>query len=608
LLLLFGSAQRALTFIKKYKSDTSQQPIHDLWLFQLPMNFSWCQNVWASLALQYGTEVTLFLHWASRIESLLQRAPINLEEIKTIAQQIQYYRESENPTLAALFSKYKISEPAFNRVLNHFHPKLTDNIPDCWIEGDTFGEPRFYLKKLPANDLRGFVLGAMTHCCQSVGSAGEACAIHGMESVYGGFYAVFKRPSEKMLKKEKSIVALAEEAKTLDAFLNQFKIKAQQEKYSKIAASVNHDLSLLRIKLCHEYSHFEEGEMVAQLWAWLSQDNALVLDSWERLRPEDNRLCQPFLERLATLVLKKTQVPRVLLGRGGQTPEFHYTLVKTPEQPKDYYDYRDSREQYLIASRGKEEVLSVPMAIETEIVKRSSNTADYQSQEMYALISCYFLKQKNVMVLLPVDLNREDCQEKIMGELNRFTEYQTANSEKRSCGILTLLTKEKHWTALVIECSHSKSPHQAKQFSTLMTYLDFSGHSMPNELRQVLNRSEFKQHHVIQTCPLIYNEKAMFSGAWLLEILRRYAEKPVLSIYPIAHMHAVTTAQEKLLKCIQMHNASDNWGVFRTKEMTNYAFTFFAAKEAAAIKCVSRDCYALQTEVEREQERLQRFF
>jgi hypothetical protein len=46
------------------------------------------------------------------------------------------------------------------------------------------------LSKLDRDDPRGLFLGHHTACCQAPGMVGEACAWHGAESPYGGFYVV----------------------------------------------------------------------------------------------------------------------------------------------------------------------------------------------------------------------------------------------------------------------------------------------------------------------------------------------------------------------------------------------------------------------------------
>jgi ankyrin repeat protein len=71
-----------------------------------------------------------------------------------------------------------------------------ERIPNIVIEGESIGHPGYRLRKLHVLEdedaALGAVLGRKTNCCQSLtGEAGEACAIHGLTSLEGGFYVLF---------------------------------------------------------------------------------------------------------------------------------------------------------------------------------------------------------------------------------------------------------------------------------------------------------------------------------------------------------------------------------------------------------------------------------
>ena len=283
LISLFKEANLALKFISQHQNIQSKQPIHDLCLFHLPTIPIQYTSGWIKLFFDHGKELTPYLHLAGRIEQLLNRAPNSLEEVKQISSKIKYSREIENPELADLFYPYNIPEKAFSRILDQYKPKQTSLIPDFMIDGKDFNEPRFYLKKLPDRDLRGFVLGEMTHCCQSAGGQGESCAMHGMSSPYGGFYLVFKRNKEKEISNFRKIVDIAMRVETKEGFLDSFQTKSQRQKYEKISLAYP-TLKELRHYLRRELVKLEEDELVAQMWTWISQNGGLVIDSWERLR------------------------------------------------------------------------------------------------------------------------------------------------------------------------------------------------------------------------------------------------------------------------------------------------------------------------------------
>jgi ankyrin repeat protein len=381
LLSLFGTRQQAMDYVTQYQNSAGRQPIHDLCLFSLPTAGSWNTAHWAALALQYGPVITRYLHLAPAIETALSRLPKTLVEIQSV--DIHYSREQENPELAVLFARYQIPEVAFNRVLDNYVPKQEDLMPALHVEGHNFQEPRYYLTKLDKHDKRGFVLGAMTHCCQSMGFAGEVCAWYGMTSTYSGFYAIFKRDKDKGIHRFQQLLSKAQQASSVLDFLDdKVTEKSQRSKYRtwceqqahKRGLSYDHP-EILR-DLCNDLQRSlqqaHEGELIAQLWAWRNQ-TSLVFDSWERLRTEDDRLCEPFLRAVAKQAIITYGMEKVLIGKSGNTPlNLPFSASEPPERPVDYIGYRDSGKQLLVASR---ELLSqeVPSnACSSLIVKHSS--------------------------------------------------------------------------------------------------------------------------------------------------------------------------------------------------------------------------------------------
>jgi ankyrin repeat protein len=360
LLSLFGTRQRAMDYVIQYQNSAGRQPIHDLCLFSLPTAGSWNTAHWAALALQYGPVITRYLHLAPAIEKALGRLPENPVEIQSV--DIHYLREQENPELAVLFARYQIPEAAFNRVLDNYIPKQEDLIPSLHVEGHDFQEPRYYLTKLDKHDKRGFVLGAMTHCCQSVGFAGEVCVWYGMTSPYSGFYAIFKRGKDKDTHRFQQLLNKAHQASSVLDFLdNKVTEKSQRNKYRTWCEQQAHKRELpydhpeilqdLRNDLQRSLQQSSEGELIAQLWAWRNQ-TSLVFDSWERLRTEDDRLCEPFLRAAAKQAIITYGMEKVLIGKSGNTPlNLPFAVSELPERPADYFDYRDSGNQLLVASQ-----------------------------------------------------------------------------------------------------------------------------------------------------------------------------------------------------------------------------------------------------------------
>ncbi|MBP7710835.1 MAG: hypothetical protein KA100_07200 [Rickettsiales bacterium] len=365
---LFDDVEQLQSYITRHLHNPQfGYHFHDLTLFTIPQEKNWNKEAWRNLAMEHGPELTKYLFLAKRIEAKLGRPPQNFEEIKLQAKNIKYPRASEFPEMAEVFSDNTIPEHVFNRVLESYRTKPADHIPEILIEGssfgDDFGADRFYMKKLAPTDLRGFILGNKTACCQYVGAEGNDCAEHGMTSPFGGFYVVFKREKEGRVDNLKNWLEKLETSESEVEFLKSFSDKAARTKYQKTIEEIKKELSTSTIfqppfeqikqVLRKDFLKELEGEIVAQSWVWISKNGNLVLDSWERLREEDDVLLKPFLHKLSEKILTENEgIKKILIGSGGYTPEnFALSKVESPEMPMDYEAYRDSREQFLIAEK-----------------------------------------------------------------------------------------------------------------------------------------------------------------------------------------------------------------------------------------------------------------
>lgn len=367
-------------FFDKYIKKDSSQPIHDLCLlFKLPINQQWNKVAWIRLivaeetSLEEGLEILKYVFWAPNIELKLGRSPANLEEIIGVYKDINYIRSSENQGLASLFIKYKVSEQGFERVLNRFKKKNEDYIPEIFVDGDTVGEPGFYLKKLPKNDYRGFILGCETACCQRIEEAGEVCAWHGMSSPYGGFYVIFKKSAQT---KARECLDVASKVAGYDDFLNSLPQASQQEEFRKRKERIRQALpkykrnddaifDQLKKELEEEVSKIssEEGQddVIAQSWVWRTTKDEIVFDSFERKTTSHNKLCYPFFEKASKILMGKYSITKVFLGASGNTPKPSNADIKAAEEevgvPVDYAGYRDSQEQYLLGASSNGNIL-----------------------------------------------------------------------------------------------------------------------------------------------------------------------------------------------------------------------------------------------------------
>jgi hypothetical protein len=353
----------------------NDRPLHDLSIFSLPEG-KWNKKVWQELAIEHGPKLTKYLFLAQKIEENLGRQPTSLEEVESQAKAIKYKRASENSELAKIFHENTIPEYMFERVLDSgFQVKTEDHIPDIYIDFEnltidpnlsinpTFDISRYYLKKLPKDDYRGLILGTKTQCCQYVGAEGNDCAIHGMTSAYGGFYVVFKRAAKGRCDNLQNWLENLEKSSSKKEFLDLFKDKQARKKYQAHINQLEEDFKNEHKKeagydeikkiLKEEFTLELEGEIIAQSWVWISKNNNLVLDSWERSYENYDILFKPLMSNIAKEVLEKDKkIKKVLTGSSGRTPaNVGLHAVKQPEEPMDYSGYRDSGSQYLIGER-----------------------------------------------------------------------------------------------------------------------------------------------------------------------------------------------------------------------------------------------------------------
>ncbi|MCK4608880.1 MAG: hypothetical protein KAT71_05330, partial [Gammaproteobacteria bacterium] len=517
LIVLFGSADLGWQYIQAHSSAESRQPIHDLCLFNLPpANLKWDRSAWAALALQHGTQLTEYLNFAPRIEALLGSKPPNsLQAIIAVASDIRYNREAENPELANLFIKYKIPESAFDRVLDAYRLKAEDKMPDLSIDGAVVGESHYYFKKLAPNDLRGFVLGAITHCCQSVGSAGEACVRHGMTSSYAGFYAVFKRPNQKEVARVGRLIDSAKAVSNLPDFLKNLP-KDQSKKYAGAKS-----LDVLRAEFAAELERVSKDELVAQLFACLTNQGSLLFDSWEGLRVADNYLCKKFLVEAARKVIVNHRIPKVLLGKGGRTPaDLQFTTADKPETPIDYVDYRDSKEQFIVATQeGLQNAVATTRARTAEnLVQHSAVFAGppgHNPEQMMMQMKEFCGAATNIDVLPFVRDPNPDCSN-LKGYLD-----QDISAEKVI--LLPIYKENNSWTCLFARLYPDRSKYVA--------YLDplaTSSH-VPNYLSSCIS-----DNHSIAKTTAEYVEDPAQTGSWLIDVMRNFVATGQLVMYSSA--------------------------------------------------------------------------
>ena len=177
------------------------------------------------------------------------KAGATLEDLNVKAASLRYTRYHENPELALLCWQHHVKEDEFNQCLEADKKhKQEDRMPNIKVELDSpNGKHHYVLTKLPSRDPLGYVLGHMTDCCQHICTSAGQCVIDGMQLSTSGFYVLLKG--------------------------------------KKIFSS-------------HVNPLFDKNyRVIAQAYAWLSQKNALVLDSWESLKHERDETMHDMLHQ-----------------------------------------------------------------------------------------------------------------------------------------------------------------------------------------------------------------------------------------------------------------------------------------------------------------------
>ena len=318
LAVLFANTQEALRYLREYSqaNSTEKQPIHDACLFELPINGIWNITRWKDSVLKYGDGFADYLEHAAKVDRVIAEEAIPFPEspakLRALVSKFHYERGAERPDIACVALENDVSEERFNMALDFLknNKKKSDNLPEVFIDGKSLLEndsslnqkiAGFYMIKLEASDPRALFLGDITNCCQSIGKEGDPFTRHGASSEDGGFYVWKKKTDGKIT---------------------------------------------------------QDDRIIAQSWAWVSQNNAVTFDSFERLGSDYNFLLKPFLERfegLATAPAPGYAFQKVTIGKGGETPELPYPDAEPPERPKDFtYDGRtmdalyDSKAQYWV--------------------------------------------------------------------------------------------------------------------------------------------------------------------------------------------------------------------------------------------------------------------
>lgn len=315
MLVLFGAGQQSnpFSFIERYLSQhnfgDAKRPLHDALLSALPSlenESSIHLNAWRKLIKTGGPKMVNLFKRADAIERELGKPPANIKIATESAAKLLYSKHDQYPELAELCATYLVPECDYNECLEIDRKrKQIDHLPNVLIKGEAFGYPGTYIVKLPKDDPRGYILGEITNCCQSIGGVAEDCVKSGMQCEHNGFYVLLRRKK--------------------NSHSNQ--------------------------PIINEKINYQDFDIIGQGYAWLSYENNLVFDSWENKERTYNPIIVTLLIEFAKeVVAQYPDIMRITIGVNGRTPtEFKSIDESQPaEIIKEGVAYSDSKNQHTL--------------------------------------------------------------------------------------------------------------------------------------------------------------------------------------------------------------------------------------------------------------------
>ena len=393
MLVLFGYNEKGNPFnfvesyFKTHQCYQQLKPIHDTLVpYSLPKSVSSSvinTNLagWQAFIQEFGKNALSYFQQAEPVTIGLGRAPTNIHEVKQVLAKWKYKAYEQYPKLADICVEYKVSEDDFNKCIEiEKMRKTSDNLPDIRIDGKSVGHNGYYLVKLPVDDPRAYILGHVTHCCQYIGGHSEACVIDGITRENNGFYVLLK-----------------------------------QNKPSDIKSSPlpNHSIN---------YADFS---IIGQGYAWLSQAGNLVFDSWENIRKEDNPIVVDLLKEFGRQVTEQSDVVRVTIGHGGNTPKEFKTKdlkINAAEIMREGSQYQDSSVQLLVYlnTEKQEKIINNLLEKQKDCYPLFwKNEHDFK--EIIGIQEFYSTQQAQYITILLLESDSEQLWKQIIGEVGLRT-------------------------------------------------------------------------------------------------------------------------------------------------------------------------------------------
>ncbi len=259
-------------------------------------------EAWRKIVFDSGPKAYPYFRLAIQIEQIKRDVPHSLDDAFNVIIGYQYYNWEEDPLAARLFFELRINESVFQDAIDFSKKaKQHSNIPDLMIKGHEIDKQYngYYLVKLPVDDLRFYILGDLTNCCQRLNGSAHDFVVHNSMDPNSDVYVLLKQ-NKKNKKKSKEKESKHQEP---DIFQN-----------GKI--------------------NYENYKIMGQGLVWRSRRGNLTFDSWENLNPAENPIIIAMLQALAKEMVTKEKIIRVTIGTGGKTPPAlkEQKLIEDPEK------------------------------------------------------------------------------------------------------------------------------------------------------------------------------------------------------------------------------------------------------------------------------------
>lgn len=243
--------------LQSNKSPSLQ--LHDAGQFDLPVNDgNWNKTEWIAFVAK-NPECSKFIGSFAAFEQEFHRVATGTQDLRRGIKMIAYGSvAADEESIARLAADLSLSQGRYKQLLQHSkNPKSHAMLPEFHLEGRHNLEG-YSLHLMAVGDPRALVIGEMTSCCQKIGGAGEASAIHSFEEPSSGVYYVENARGEMVAqafswisKDEKSIIYDSIESRYSDpknvhavqALFTDLSVRLRERGFETIVSSTSYGMT-----------------------------------------------------------------------------------------------------------------------------------------------------------------------------------------------------------------------------------------------------------------------------------------------------------------------------------------------------------------------------